>query len=121
MAPAATLVYDGHCGSCGWFARRVKSLDTKRRIRFATLQDAEIEKTYRPQLGRAFDESFHLIEDATGRIVSGERALLELARLLPAVKPFAEAAFALPGVRRLPVLAYRAAAAARRCALPRPD
>jgi predicted DCC family thiol-disulfide oxidoreductase YuxK len=118
VTAAATLVFDGTCGSCRWFARAAKSLDARDRLRLATLQDPEIESRLRPSLGAAYEASFHLIDEKSGRVRSGEGALLELARLLPAVRPFAEVAFALPGVRRLPALAYRAAAAARRCAIP---
>ena len=119
MAAHTVLVYDGLCGSCGWFARLVKSLDSAGQIELRTLQDREVEKQLRPRLGDAYDASFHLLDVSTGEVQSGEKALPALARLLPAVAPFAQAGFALPLVRRIPGFAYRAAAAARSCALPR--
>ena len=118
MAAHTILVYDGHCGSCGWFARLVKSLDSEDQIELRTLQDREVEAKLRPRLGDGYEASFHLLDESTGEVQSGEKALPALARLLPAVAPFAQAGFSLPLVRRFPGFAYRAAAAARACALP---
>ena len=118
---AATLVYDGTCGSCSWFARMVARLDSKGRVKLSKLEDPAVRRALEPKLGERYDQSFHLVEEETGTIRSGEDALLELARLLPAVKPFAEVAFALPGVRRVPSLIYRTAAAWRRCVLGPPS
>jgi len=70
-----------------------------------------------PELGERYDQSFHLIDEAKGTILSGEAALLDLARLLPSIKPFAEAVFRVPGIRRIPAVFYRTAAAWRRCSL----
>jgi predicted DCC family thiol-disulfide oxidoreductase YuxK len=114
---SATLLYDGTCGSCSWFARTVHSLDSGGRVRLATLQDEEMRRKLEPRLGERYDQSFHLVDEATGTVRSGEDALLDLARLLPSVKPFAEAMFRIPGVRRIPSIFYRTAAAWRRCSL----
>lgn len=116
-ATSATLLYDGTCGSCSWFARTVHRLDSQGRVRLATLQDPEMRKKMEPRLGATYDQSFHLIDDATGGVRSGEDALLDLARLLPSVKPFVEAVYKVPGVRRIPSVLYRTAAAWRRCTL----
>jgi predicted DCC family thiol-disulfide oxidoreductase YuxK len=114
---AATLVYDGTCGSCSWFARAVHTLDTHASVRLATLQDPEVRSRIAPGLGDRYEQSFHLIDEGTGNVRSGEDALLDLARLLPCVRPFAEVVFLLPGVRHLPRVFYRTAAAWRRCAM----
>jgi len=114
---AATLVYDGTCGSCSWFARAVHRLDTHAGVKLATLQDPDIRDRIAPSLGDRYEQSFHLIDETTGKVRSGEDALLDLARLLPPIKPFAEVVFVLPGVRRIPGVFYRTAAAWRRCAL----
>lgn len=112
-----TLVYDTDCSTCSRFARAVRALDFGGRIQLASLHDRQMEGRLRPQLGRAFDQSFHLILEPEGRVLSGEAALRDLARLLPWVRPFAEVVFGLPGLRRLPPALFAWAARGRACAL----
>lgn len=112
---AATLVYDTDCSTCGRFAAAVRALDRKGRIRLVSMHDPEVEARLRPQLGDAFEASFHLVMEPGGEVRSGEAALHDLARLLPAVRPFAEVVFGLPGVRRMPAALYGWAARGRVC------
>jgi predicted DCC family thiol-disulfide oxidoreductase YuxK len=110
-----TLVYDAGCYSCARFARLVRRLDRKKRIEFASMYDPAVEARMRPKLGDAYDRSFHL-ELPGGEVKSGEDALQDLARLLPATAPLGAVAFRLPGVRDVPAMLYRAFAAGRTCA-----
>jgi predicted DCC family thiol-disulfide oxidoreductase YuxK len=115
-APTATLLYDGGCASCTRFARLVRRLDMRKRIRFVSMYDAEVEARLRPKVGAAYDQSFHLELAPGGRVVSGEGALEELAKLLPAAAPFGAVAFKLPGAKGVPAVLYRAFSAGRTCA-----
>ena len=116
--PAArmTLVFDGNCASCKRFASMVRRMDTKKLIRFASMYDPEVEERLRPRVGPAYDKSFHLVNEATGEVVSGEDALPDLAALLPVAAPFGAVAFKIPAVRGLPAAIYRAFSAGRTCA-----
>lgn len=114
-AERATLVYDTDCSTCSRFARAVGALDRAGRIRLASMQDPEVERSLRPQLGESFDRAFHLVLEPGGQVLSGEAALHDLARLLPAVRPFAEVMFGVPGLRRLPGAIYGWAARGRTC------
>ena len=115
-APSATLIYDANCGSCTRFAKLVGRLDLRNRIHFVSMYDKETESRLRPKLGAAYDQSFHLELAPGGRIVSGEGALEDLAKLLPPAAPLGAVAFKLPGVKGVPALLYRAFAAGRTCA-----
>ena len=115
-ARRALLVYDAGCASCTRFAALVRRLDIGKRIAFASMYDAAVEARLRPELGAAYDRSFHLVIEPSGKIVSGEDALEDLARLLPAAAPFAGAVFKVPGVRGAAAGVYRAFAAGRTCA-----
>ena len=114
--PRATLLYDAGCASCTRFAKMVKRLDLTRRVTFASMYDAEVEREMRPKVGGGYDRSFHLILEPGGKVVSGEDALEDLARLLPVAAPFGAAAFKVPGVRGAAAGVYRAFAAGRTCA-----
>ncbi len=113
-AARATLVYDAGCYSCARFARLVRRLDRKERIEFASMYDPAVEARMRPKLGTAYDISFHL-ELPGGEVKSGEAALEDLAKLLPAAAPFGGVAFRVPGVRGVTGVIYRAFAAGRTC------
>ena len=115
-APKATLIFDANCGSCTRFAKMVGRLDLRKNIQFASLYDPKVEARLRPKLGPAYDQSFHLELHAQGRLVSGEDALEDLARLFPAAAPFGALAFKVPGVKGVPAALYRAFAAGRTCA-----
>ena len=114
-AVRATLVYDTDCSTCSRFAGAVRALDRAGRIRLVSMHDGEVERRLRPELGEAFDHAFHLVLEPGGQVLSGEAALHDLARLLPAVRPFAEVIFGLPGLRRLPGALYGWAARGRTC------
>lgn len=114
----ATLVFDGGCSSCSWFAWVVESLDTDRVLRVVPMQDQAIAARLQPRLGERYEQAFHLVDESTGGVRSGEDALLALARMLPAVRPAAEVVFRTPLVRRVPGALYRAAARARTWATP---
>ncbi len=115
---SGTLVYDTDCSTCSRFAGAVRTLDRGGRVRLVSMRDPEWEGRLRPELGEAFDLSFHLILEPSGRVLSGEAALPDLARLLPAVRPFAGLLFGLPGLRRVPAALYAWASRGRACSLP---
>jgi len=115
--PRATLVYDDDCGPCSKFAAAVRRLDRKGRIELVSMHDKDVEGRLRPKLGAKYDLAFHLILEPEGTVLSGEDALHDLARLLPAVKPLADVVYAIPGVRRAPGALYGSFAKGRQCAL----
>jgi predicted DCC family thiol-disulfide oxidoreductase YuxK len=96
----------------------VGALDAEGAIELRPLQDEGARRAFEPGLGGAYWDSFHLVAAGGGRIRSGADALPDLARLLPAVRPFAPWLFGVPGVRWLPRAAYEAAAFVRSCTLP---
>jgi predicted DCC family thiol-disulfide oxidoreductase YuxK len=112
----ATLAYDANCGSCTRFAKLVGRLDLRKRIRLISMYDTEVEARLRPKVGAAYDQSFHLELSQGGRVVSGEKALEDLVKLLPAAAPFGAVAFKLPGVKGVPAALYRAFSEGRTCA-----
>lgn len=112
----ATLIYDAGCSSCTKFASLVRKMDLKGRIAFESMYDPPVEARMRARVGAGYDQSFHLILEPGGRVVSGEDALEDLAKLLPAAAPLAGALFKVPGVRGAAAGVYRAFAAGRACA-----
>lgn len=114
-APRATLIYDAGCASCTKFAALVKRLDISGAITLASMYDPATEAAMRKKVGAAYDNSFHLILEPAGKVVSGENALEDLARLLTSA-PFGGAVFKVPGVRGAAAGVYRAFAAGRTCA-----
>jgi predicted DCC family thiol-disulfide oxidoreductase YuxK len=111
----ALLLYDGACGSCAAFARVVRALDFEGKVDLVPLQDQAARDRFEAQLGDAYWSSFHLVVGGDETIRSGAEALEPLAKLLPAVRPFAPVLFQTPGIRLLPRVAYRAASFARTC------
>ncbi len=78
-----TLVYDSGCGPCTRFRRMVGFLDTRSRLDFVPLTEADrrgLLDTIRPGIRHG---SFHLVSPA-GRVSSGAEAVPGLIRLLPA-------------------------------------
>lgn len=116
--PRALLVFDSGCRSCARFAAVVGRLDRGRLVEFASMHDPAVEGLLRPRLGDAYDGSFHLVLEGGARVVSGEEALEDLARLLPWVGPLVLPLFHLPIARRVPAALYRSFAAGRACAAP---
>jgi predicted DCC family thiol-disulfide oxidoreductase YuxK len=77
-----TLAYDSDCGPCRRFEGVVELLDTKHRLQYIGLEDADrkgLLATLAPSLRR---RSFHLLSPS-GRIFSGARAIPLLISLLP--------------------------------------
>ena len=86
-APDFVLAYDADCGPCSQFKGVVEFLDTRRRIRFVSLEAAESSGLLSGLPPASRFSSFHLIrssssaaEDEVPR--SGSEALLPLMRLL---------------------------------------
>lgn len=77
------LVYDSDCGSCTRFRRIVGFLDTRGRLDFLPLTDADREGVLDSIPRGRRHRSFHLVSPA-GRVSSGAAAVPELIRLLPA-------------------------------------
>jgi predicted DCC family thiol-disulfide oxidoreductase YuxK len=112
-AARATLLFDGGCASCRKFAGLVRRLDVRRRVTQLSMYDPAVEGRWRPLVGARYDGSFHLVLEPGGRIVSGENALEDLARILSL--PGADALFKVPGARGAAASVYRAFAAGRTC------
>lgn len=77
-----TLAYDSDCGPCTRFKRGVDFLDTKNRICFVGLEEADRSGLLAPIPETRRHRSFHLISPR-GRAWSGAEALPPLASLLP--------------------------------------
>jgi predicted DCC family thiol-disulfide oxidoreductase YuxK len=115
LAPARgplTVIYDEECGVCRESVRRLSRWDHEGRLEFMPLQLAAV--CGRPQLeqlaaeGRLAD-AVHVVDEATGRVVSGGHAALAILDALPGgwlLRPWA----ALPPTGAAADMVYRVAA-----------
>jgi len=81
------LVYDSHCGPCTRFRNVVEFLDTKGRIGFLSLVQADSDGLLDSIQAARRHRSFHLIAP-DGTVASGAAALPPLVGLLPAGRTF---------------------------------
>lgn len=96
------LIYDGDCRFCQRSVDLVSKLDGKARIREVAFQDVELE---RYGVSRDAAEQAMQLVDPSGAVWSGAAAARELARVIPALRPFAWL-FRIPGVMRLAERTY---------------
>jgi predicted DCC family thiol-disulfide oxidoreductase YuxK len=81
------LVYDSYCGPCTRFRNAVDFLDTKGRINFVGLAQADKDNLLDSIPAARRHRSFHLISP-DGTVASGAAALPPLVGLLPAGRTF---------------------------------
>ena len=96
MSPAAIL-YDADCGFCKWSLGVFLRWDRGGRLRPVALQDAEADQLLGEIDAETKMASWHLVT-SDGTVHSAGRAVEPLMRLLPAGRPFAAAARAMPGL-----------------------
>jgi len=77
-----TLVFDSRCSPCGRFKSAISFLDARRKMRYVSLEGAEMEGLLYSLPAGQRRRSFHLLSP-DGRTRSGPAAFPELARLLP--------------------------------------
>lgn len=76
------MVYDADCGPCARFKNVISILDRQKRIDFMSLMEADSLGLLGPIPSSLRFKSFHLISP-TGKVRSGEDALIDLIELLP--------------------------------------
>jgi predicted DCC family thiol-disulfide oxidoreductase YuxK len=106
-----TVIYDSECGVCRDTVRHLRRWDHDQRFEFMPLRDAET--CGRPALARLVAEgrlsdAVHVVDEATGSIVSGGHASLAILDALPGgwlLRPWA----ALPTTAAAAEVVYRVA------------
>ena len=100
-----TLVFDSGCGPCTRFRNAVKFLDTRRRMEYLGLDEADREGILDAVDPGRRHRSFHLVSPG-GRVWSGSDALPQLAALLPGGFLPSRALAACPPVHRSAAFVY---------------
>ncbi len=111
-AGSLTVIYDGDCGVCRETVRHLQRWDHDGRFEFMPLQRAA--SCGRPQLIELaaqghLGDAVHVVDEASGRIVSGGHAALAILDALPGgwlLRPWA----ALPATSAAVDVVYRVAA-----------
>ena len=106
-----TVLYDGDCGVCGETVRQLRRRDHERRFEFLPFGSAS--SSGRPAIerlveGGGLDDGLHVVDEATGRVVSGGHAALAILDALPGgwlLRPWAM----LPTTGMAADIAYRVA------------
>ena len=109
---ALTVLYDGDCGVCRETVRRLRRWDRDDHFEFMPLQVAA--SCGRPQIEKLaaqghLPDAVHVVDEATGRVVSGGHAALAILDGLPGgwlLRPWA----ALPPAAAAADVVYRVAA-----------
>ena len=83
MKSQLTVLYDADCGICTHTARLLARLDTRRRLRLVALQEANLPG--QPPV-EVLSEALH-VADTDGRWFVGGRAMVEITRRIPALRP----------------------------------
>ena len=105
MTDQLTVLYDADCGVCTHTARVLTRLDSRRRLRLVSLQDAALPGM--PPRGKLID-SLHAT-DTRGRWFVGAGASVEIARRVPMLRPLSVIA-KVPGAMPVLDVLYRAIA-----------
>jgi predicted DCC family thiol-disulfide oxidoreductase YuxK len=111
-ASPLTVIYDSDCGVCGETVRRLRRWDHEGRFEFMPLRVAA--SCGRPRLEQLaaaghLGDAVHVVDEATGRVVSGGHAALAILDALPGgwlLRPWA----ALPPTAVAADIVYRVAA-----------
>ena len=82
MVSSLTVLYDADCGICTHTARLLARLDSQRCLRLIALQEADVPG--HPPL-EVLSEALHVV-DADGRWSVGGKAMVEIARRIPALR-----------------------------------
>jgi predicted DCC family thiol-disulfide oxidoreductase YuxK len=107
-----TVIYDEDCGVCRESVRRLSRWDRDSRFEFVPLQRAAVSgRVQLEQLAAAghLADAVHVVDEATGRVVSGGHAALAILDALPGgwlLRPWA----ALPPTGAAADVVYRVAA-----------
>jgi predicted DCC family thiol-disulfide oxidoreductase YuxK len=91
------VLWDRDCGFCAFMLALVLRADTRRVLRPAFIQGPEGERLLADLPVKERLESWHLVDDH-GRRTSGGRALTELLRALPPLRPLARLTAARPAL-----------------------
>jgi predicted DCC family thiol-disulfide oxidoreductase YuxK len=81
-----TVLYDGDCSVCGETVRQLRRWDHQRRFEFLSFGSAS--SSGRPAIERlvedgGLDDGLHVVDEATGRVLSGGHAGLAILDALP--------------------------------------
>jgi len=102
-----TVLYDSDCGVCRHTARTLQMLDSRRRLRFQSLQQF-VPASPRDPTRAQLEERLH-VRDDHGRWQAGGAAALTIASAVPVLVPVAIVG-RLPGMGRVADAAYELAA-----------
>ena len=105
----SVVLYDEDCGFCRWSADRLRALDRRGELRFASIQGAEGDRLLAALGPDRRLQSWHLVTP-DGAVHSSGEAVPEVLRRLPGGSPLARIAAAAPGLTES---AYRFVAARR--------
>jgi len=100
-----TVIYDGTCVVCGRIVNTLRRLDRQRRLEFVPSQAPGVRARFPWIPDRAFVESVQFVEP-DGTTWQGARAVEEILRVLPIVRPFSWL-FHIPFARPLAERFYR--------------
>jgi predicted DCC family thiol-disulfide oxidoreductase YuxK len=81
-----TVLYDGDCGVCGETVRQLHRWDHERRFEFLPFQSASSSgrsAIERLVASRGLGDGLHVVDEGTGRVVSGGHAALAILDALP--------------------------------------
>ena len=99
----STVLYDEDCGFCRWAAARLRRLDRRHELRFASIQSREGERLLAQIPAEQRLDSWHVVA-SDGRVRSSGAAVPEVLRRLPGGSVPAAVAQAAPGATEV---AYR--------------
>jgi predicted DCC family thiol-disulfide oxidoreductase YuxK len=105
------LLYDGDCGFCRRWVRRLQRWDRRRVIDYVAAADRGAVAGLPPLSDAALEGAMHLVT-RDGRVYAGARALPSLLPLLPGGRPLA-LLMRVPGVQPLADRVYAWVAARR--------
>ena len=84
--PALIVLYDGECGVCSETIRQIRRWDHEARLTFLSIQDAPFSgwpAVVRIAAGGNLGDGLHVVDQLTGRVVSGGHAALAILDALP--------------------------------------
>jgi len=95
---ADVVIYDGHCKFCAGQVQNLARWDSRRRLAFLSLHDAEVARLYPDLTHEQLIEQMYVV-DSTGRRYAGAAAFRYLSRRLPRLyllAPLLHLPFTLP-------------------------
>ncbi|MBI2777090.1 MAG: DUF393 domain-containing protein [Chloroflexi bacterium] len=86
MTPRLLVLFDADCGICTLTARQLRRWDRAGRLELLSLQQAALDDrplVHDTAAGHPLHDELHVLDPASGRVVSGGAAVLEIVARLP--------------------------------------